>query len=162
MKIISVRENRSRIPLFVDYFARCWSSGMARPIYQNCIENAPDANFCLPQWYLLLQGSGDIPIGCVGLITNDFISRMDLLPWLCALYVEPEHRGKGLGTMLIEHACAEAGRMGYSSIYLCTEHNGFYERKGFSYIGDGYHPWGDKSRIYKRSLIGVPVNPMAI
>lgn len=103
MKFISVRENRSLVPRFVDYFAKCWASDATRPIYQNSIETAPDADFCLPQWYLL-QDASDTTIGGVGLITNDFISRMDLLPWLCALHVESEYRRKG------HHRCDPASR----------------------------------------------------
>lgn len=151
MKIVSVRESPQRIPAFVEYFTKCWASDATRPIYQNCIENAPFADFCLPQWYLLENEAG-VTIGGAGIITNDFISRMDLLPWLCALHVEPLHRRMGHGAALIEHVCAETKRFGFQSVHLCTEHVGYYERHGFSYVGDGYHPWGSSSKIYKRSL----------
>lgn len=33
-----------------------------------------------------------------------------------------------------------------------TDHNGYYEKYGFNYIGQGYHPWGDHSRIYELKL----------
>lgn len=157
MRIVSVRENRHMIPVFVDYFTKRWGSEMTRPVYQNSIEHTPDANFCLPQWYLLLDVD-ETPMGGVGLITNDFISRMDLLPWLCALHVEPEHRRKGFGSALVEHVCAEASRLGYQKIYLCTAHVGLYEKMRFAYVGEGYHPWGEKSRIYQRSLSSKAAN----
>ena len=36
----------------------------------------------------------------------------------------------------------------YDRLYLCTDHTGFYERYGWKFIGTGYHPWGESSRIY--------------
>lgn len=62
-------------------------------LYQDAIERSLTAQNPLPQGYLLVED--ERILGCAGLITNDFISRMELYPWLCALYVEPDCRSRG-------------------------------------------------------------------
>ncbi len=79
-------------------------------------------------------------IGCAGLVTNDFISRMDLSPWLCALYIEEKHRRYAYGLLLIEQAKQDARRAGFHAVCLSIEHVGYYERYGFTYLSQGYHP----------------------
>ncbi|WP_308201724.1 GNAT family N-acetyltransferase [Priestia megaterium] len=108
-------------------------------------------NSCLPIWYLL-ENEGGI-IGCAGLITNDFISRIDLCPWVCALYIEEDYRGKSLGEKLLLKLKEDTKIVGFDNLYLCTDHVGYYEKYGFVYISDGYHPRGSSSRIYKANLI---------
>ena len=81
MKIISVRENPEYKDIVIKYFQEKWKSVLPI-IYDDCISHSISSNNPLPQWYLL-EKDGDI-IGCAGLITNDFISRMDLYPWVCA------------------------------------------------------------------------------
>ncbi|MDF9759542.1 N-acetylglutamate synthase-like GNAT family acetyltransferase [Peribacillus simplex] len=95
-----------------------------------------------------MEDSGGI-IGCAGLISNGFISRMDLWPWICALYIENSYRGRSLGKELLLRAKADAEKAGFNKIFLCTDHIGYYEKYGFTYIGDRYHPWGSSSRIYE-------------
>ncbi|MFJ7995136.1 GNAT family N-acetyltransferase [Peribacillus frigoritolerans] len=95
-----------------------------------------------------MEDSGEI-IGCAGLISNDFISRMDLWPWICALYIDNSYRGRSLGKELLLRAKADAEKVGFNKVFLCTDHIGYYEKYGFTYIGDGYHPWGSSSRIYE-------------
>nr|WP_309770547.1 GNAT family N-acetyltransferase [Chryseobacterium sp. SORGH_AS_0909] len=99
----------------------------------------------------MLEKDNEI-IGCAGLITNDFISRMDLYPWLCAMFIDEKHRGNNYGRLLIEQAKNDARETGFARLNLCTDHMGYYEKYGFSYIGQGYHPWGEESRIYQIKL----------
>lgn len=96
--------------------------------------------------------SGGEPAGCAGLIANDFISRMDLWPWACALYVAEHMRGHAYGRLLLDRAAEDARRAGFGKLYLSTDHAGLYEKWGFRYIGQGYHPWDAESRIYERTL----------
>jgi N-acetylglutamate synthase-like GNAT family acetyltransferase len=90
--------------------------------------------------------------GCAGIITNNFISRMDLYPWLCALHIAENHRGNHYGTLLINQAKEDAKETGYRFLNLSTSHIGYYEKLGFQYNGQGYHPWGETSRIYQIEL----------
>lgn len=145
MHVVSVRDEPSYTEIAIAYFQEKWPD-VDPIIYEDCIMHAIDAKDNLPQWYLL-QDDTTI-IGCAGLITNDFISRGDLYPWLCALYVDDAYRGHFHSTLLIEKAKADTRTFGYSNLYLSTAHVGLYEKLGFTYIGDGYHPWGASSRIY--------------
>ena len=51
-----------------------------------------------------------------------------------------------------QHAAEDARRAGFGKLYLSTDHAGLYEKWGFRYLGQGYHPWGAESRIYERAL----------
>lgn len=150
MKVISVRENPEYLEEVIKYFQDKWASEASMMVYEDCIKNSINSTMPLPQWYLLRDNEKNI--GCAGLITNDFISRMDLYPWICALYIEESYRSRALGSKLIEKAKEDARINGFKSIYLCTDHIGYYEKYDFEYIGDGYHPWGEKSRIYSSKL----------
>lgn len=143
-QIISIHENPQWTDQAIAYFQAHWASEDSMAVYDDCIRHTTDT---LPQWYLLVDG--ETIIGCAGLITNDFISRMDLCPWLCALYIDPAYRGQALGSRLIQRAREDAAKAGFPAVYLCTDHVGYYEKYGFTYIGMGYHPWGESSRIYK-------------
>ena len=150
MQIVSLREDPARLEQFIVYFQAHWASPDSMAVYDDCMRSCLNAESPLPQWYLLMEGTEII--GCAGLITNDFISRMDLYPWVCALYIEPKWRGAERGAALLARAGRDAARAGFARLYLCTDHIGYYERYGFTYLGRGYHPWGESSRIYEKVL----------
>ena len=149
ISIIAIREHPDYLDRAVDYFASKWS--VSSNIYQDCISNSLTTESPLPRWYLMIRDNNII--GSYGLIVNDFISRQDLWPWICAVYIEGNERGKALGSRLLEHGRREASTLGFPIVYLSTDHVGFYEKYGWRYFGDGYSVSGERTRIYEAESI---------
>lgn len=105
----------------------------------------------VPRWYAAVE-DGRI-IGGLGVIENDFHDRKDLRPNVCAVYVEPEYRGRGLAGALLGRVCGDMKARGLEKLYLVTDHHSFYERYGWSFLcmvqGDGER---SPTRMYVKVL----------
>ena len=73
-------------------------------------------------------------MGGLGVIKNDFHDRKDLTPNVCAVYTEKEYRCKGIAGHLLCMAVEDLRANGISPVYLLTDHVGFYEHYGCSYV----------------------------
>jgi GNAT superfamily N-acetyltransferase len=61
------------------------------------------------------------------------VSDRATFAWLCDVYVDRGHRGRGLGTMLAEWAVAWVGRHGVNRVVLSTlDAHGVYAQVGFT------------------------------
>lgn len=109
----------------------------------------------IPRWYLALHGDGEIAGGC-GIIENDFHARKDLRPNLCALYVEPQWRGRGIARLLLDTGRADAGAMGLRRLYLITDHTDFYEACGWRFLTMADCDSGEVSRVYEAETFPPP------
>ncbi|HPX67499.1 MAG TPA: GNAT family N-acetyltransferase [Candidatus Syntrophosphaera sp.] len=146
MEIINVRDHRSGPESAARYIHGIWGRPQNLAFYLDAVLHSSLSGNALPSFYLMLDG--ERVAGCCALLTNDLISRQDLWPWLACLYVEPDYRGRALGATLLEHGAREAKRMGYGALYLTTDHDGYYEKYGWSRMEDGYNLFGERSRIY--------------
>ena len=100
----------------------------------------------IPQWYLAIR-EGSI-IGGAGIIENDFHKRPDLTPNLCALFVEEPFRRRGIARAILDNARYEAGVMGFSTLYLVTDHTEFYEKCGWTFFTTVIGDDGLSTRMY--------------
>ncbi len=92
------------------------------------------------------------PVGTVGLLQADLFSRQDLFPWMANLFVLPEYRSRSIGSALQDFILTKAKEMGYNAIYIYTPLIGYYEKKGWEYMGDEMDRDGEMVRIYKKIL----------
>jgi len=144
-RIINIRENPEWITKAVDYFSSRW--GIDKTLYAYSMNASLWTKYPVPRWYIMVVD--DEIVGGYGLIDNDFIINSDLCPWFCALYIESDRRGQGLGAKLLGHSRVEAGKLGFTKVYLNTDHVGYYEKYGWRYIGDFTHGSGDEVRVYE-------------
>ena len=106
----------------------------------------------IPQWYVAVDPAGTIAAGA-GLIANDFHPRPDLTPNVCALYVDPPHRRRGLARRLLNAIRADAAALGWEQLYLITDHTGFYEACGWSFLDSITDNEGRRCRVYTAAAL---------
>ena len=131
------------------WFHQKW--GIPKKAYLSSMEESLLQKGAVPAWYAAVCDG--VIVGGAGVIENDFHDRPDLTPNVCALYVEPEMRGRGIAGALLNFICEDMKRANYERLYLVTNHTSFYERYDWEFLcmvqGDGED---HKSRMYVRTL----------
>ncbi|SFS74578.1 GNAT family N-acetyltransferase [Paenibacillus sp. BC26] len=156
--MIRITELSDQPQAFIDeaiaYIWNQWGSEHNYAFYRDCIVHALQADVDVPKFYVAVDQEKEQFIGICGVLRNDLISRQDLFPWLACLYVDPAHRGKGLGSRLMAHLEEELAGKGYTQLYLSTTLDDYYERHGWSYFSQGYYMDGSGTKVYRKPLGG--------
>lgn len=150
--IIELSERPDLVDAAVDFFWTCWGNENNFNFYRDCIVHSLDRDVPLPKFYMALDDGGNIA-GTYALLTNDLISRQDLMPWLACLFVKEEYRNRGIAASLLEHGLREAKRKGYPVLYLYTDLVNFYERKGWDHKCNGYNVGNLEVMIYAKATV---------
>ena len=136
-ELLRLREHPDLADAAATWFHEKW--GVPVEAYRESIAECLTGGGPVPQWYILRAGTRIV--GGLGVIENDFHERKDLRPNVCAVFVEPEWRNRGLAGRLLAEVCRDMAALGVDTLYLLTDHIGFYERYGWEYLcpslGDG-------------------------
>ncbi len=136
-EILAIREHPAIMESAAKWFHEKW--GIPLEAYQDSMRESVETAAPIPRWYVMMDG--ERIVGGLGVIENDFHNRPDLAPNVCAVYVEEAYRCRGIAGELLRHVCAELARDGIDTLYLLTDHTGFYERYGWEFLcmvqGDG-------------------------
>lgn len=149
MMIFELSEKPDKLEEAIEYFWKCWGNDSNLNFYDDCIRNSLNEEIKIPKFYIGLES--DEIVGSYALISNDLISRQDLFPWFACLYVNKTHRKKGYAEMLLKHALTQSKLKGFDNLYLSTDLENFYEKRGWTEYGKGFNFTGDEFKIYSSS-----------
>lgn len=129
-KMLCLRDAPAWKDALAQWFHEKWSVPLEA--YQQSMEDSLREGTIVPSWYFCADGARIVG-GC-GVIENDFHDRKDLSPNVCAVYVEEAWRCRGIAGRLLALVCADMKSHGISTLYLLTDHTGFYERYGWEFL----------------------------
>ena len=135
--IVCLNDEPARLQQAAKWFHEKW--GIPLEAYLESMEDSLRENAVVPRWYMAMDG--ERIIGGLGIIENDFHDRKDLTPNVCAVYTEEAFRDQGIAGKLLNNICDDMKKNGIDTLYLVTDHTGFYERYGWEFYcmvqGDG-------------------------
>lgn len=137
MEILNIRDHGELADNAAEWFHSKWKIPLIA--YKNSINECLKNEGSIPQWYVAVINNEIV--GGIGVIENDLHDRKDLTPNVCAVYVEKEHRCKGIAGELLNYVCEDMEHYGINTLYLISDHTSFYERYGWKFLcmvqGDG-------------------------
>lgn len=152
IQIVRLSEDARLLDAMADWFSARW--GIPREAYAESMAECVRQSGFVPEWYAATDG--DRIVAGLGVIENDFHDRKDLTPNVCAVYTDPDYRGRGLAGKLLARAESDARRAGIDVLYLATEHTSFYERYGWRFQCMAREADGHQTRLYRFDTADCP------
>ena len=142
-EVVKLRDNKLLIPAAAEWFSECW--GIPQYVYADSMASM-SAEKAVPQWYVYTE-DGRI-VGGAGVIENDFHDRKDLSPNVCAVFVDEKFRRQGIAGKILNTVCDDMHVLGVDTLYLITDHDGFYERYGWTHLTYANEDGGGTAKVY--------------
>jgi GNAT superfamily N-acetyltransferase len=133
LRIIHLVEAPETVPTLARWFVEEWAPyygpdgpGVAEEDLMACCNRDQ-----IPIALVAVDAESNV-IGTAALKSESVGSEPDQGPWLGAFLVGRDHRGKGVGTALVEAIEGEACRLGFQTIYTSTDAaEGIFKRRGW-------------------------------
>lgn len=136
MKVIDLKLAPQHIPQLAEWHHQEWAhlssaDATVTTLIEQMREYLSDA--AIPKMFICEEANQ--VMGSSSLTAADMDTRTDLSPWLANVYVNANHRNKGLGKLLVNAVIEHARAIGLQKIYLFTADKAdFYQALGWSMI----------------------------
>ena len=133
LRIVHLVEAPETVPTLAQWFVEEWAPyygpdgpGVAEDDLLACCNRDE-----IPIALVVIDAESNV-VGTAALKSESVGSEPGQGPWLAAFLVGRQHRGKGVGTMLVAAIEKEACRLGFQTIYTSTDAaEGIYRRRGW-------------------------------
>jgi len=107
----------------------------------------------IPLTYIAVDGDDEKVVGMYQIVMNDDVNiRPDYYPWVANVFVKETYRNRGICDKLMKHAQCVFQELGYSKVYLYSEHEGLYEKYGWKLIETVTNFDGAYNRIFEYNV----------
>jgi N-acetylglutamate synthase-like GNAT family acetyltransferase len=90
--------------------------------------------------------------GHCSLNERDSVPDAKYTPYIQAVFVNEQFRGKRLSEKLILSAMSYAKTLGFEKVYIVSDHKNFYEKYGFIKIDEGNDYRGELQSIFVQKI----------
>ena len=151
--ISDLRDQPGFCPTIADRVWRTWWQGAGHPLehvadhMQEMLDEGP-----LP--FGLVAHEGATYLGSALIISCDLEERPQYAPWVAAVWVDADHRRRGIGRALVRRAAEATFDLGHDVAYLCAlpEKRSFYEAFGWRRLEENVGPHGLTVLTFSRRL----------
>ncbi|RUO81064.1 hypothetical protein CWI84_02840 [Idiomarina tyrosinivorans] len=154
MRVISLNHAKQYQPAVADLLVQQWADiyrqlGMSDAdvhamIESRCTDTVP--------FFLIALDEQERLLGCGAVKDSELFTDANLEPWLAAIVVTPEGRGRGVGSKIVRACEQRAAQHGIRTLYLSTDQaEAFYQKLGWERI-DYRQSLGVEVALMKREL----------
>lgn len=145
--LVPLRDTPESASLVLPWSLKLWRSngipGFSEEDWTNFYERAKTADFQVwhgdGQELIYIAKLGEQVVGTIALTDFDDLEEFrHLTPWVAAFVVNPDLRGLGYGTKILELLERQAVALGIERVHLWTEDQmNFYLKRGYEFVSSG-------------------------
>ncbi|HEV2564979.1 MAG TPA: GNAT family N-acetyltransferase [Microvirga sp.] len=130
--VSDLREHPGFAKVVANRIWRAWWQGKGYPLHYIEGRVAESLDGTAVPFAAVAHERGEF-LGTASVIPSDLEERPEYTPWVAAVWVDPEHRHRGVASALVRKAAQGAFESGADLVYLCAlpEKRAFYERLGW-------------------------------
>lgn len=91
-------------------------------------------------------------VGFCSIVKEDITEGLSYTPYIATVYVDPNYRGEKNSDVLIKKGEYQLKKIGFKNVFILSQLENFYEKKGYEKIDSAPDIFGRELTIFQKSL----------